>query len=190
MHLIKDPSHKQKDFNIIIKLEDCWACELDFATGPYKSGEKWQGSKTAIHPKCDFWCWCCEWSPASKSSPVRLEPFSARGLWTCKVRRQQGGQIHQCLKKMSSLSSATSSFTTFAFDFIKIIFTFSTLRSPLHILFFCPHLIILRLHVLPDRWPPLQHFISSDDLQRGRMFIKYHLRIFESQNWNTFFSVT
>ena len=55
MHLIKDPSHKQKDYNIIIKLEDCWACELDFATGPYKSGEKWQGSKTAIHSKCDFW---------------------------------------------------------------------------------------------------------------------------------------
>ena len=120
-----------------------------------------------------------EWSPASKSSPVRLEPFSARGLWTCKVRRQQGGQSHQCLKKMSSLSSL-------AFDFIKIIFTFSTLRSPLHILFFCPHLIILRLHVLPDRWPSLQHFISSDDLQRGRMFIKYYMRILESQNRNPF----
>ena len=124
--------------------------------------------------------------PASESSPVRLEPFSARGLWTCKVRRQQGGQSHQCLKKMSSLSSATSSFTSLAFDFIKIIFTFSTLRSPLHILFFCPHLIILRLHVLPDRWPSLQHFISSDDLQRGRMFIKYYLRILESKNRNPF----
>ena len=80
---------------------------------------------------------------------------------------------------MSSLSSATSSFISMAFDFIKIIFTFSTLRSPLHILFFCPHLIILRLHVLPDRWPSLQHFISSDDLQRGRMFFKYYLRIFK-----------
>ena len=124
--------------------------------------------------------------PASKSSPVRLEPFSARRLWTCKVRRQQGGQSHQCLKKMSSLSSATSSFASFAFDFIKIIFTFSTLRSPLHILFFCPHLIILRLHVLPDRWPSLQHFISSDDLQRGRMLIKNYLRIFGSQNRNSF----
>ena len=89
--------------------------------------------------------------PASKSSPVRLEPFSARGLWTCKVRRQQGGQSHQCLKKMSSLSSATSSFTSFAFDLYQ---------NHLH-LFHPPEPITHSLFLPSFNYPPSACFARS-----------------------------